>query len=193
MKKSLLHIIFAFLITSIFGQTQLLSEYDFDKGGYYILGQFYGADPHPLTDSIGEFYSNDITILNKLKHDWIFYKPLEFTSFCAYDYEIFICREGKILTSFAVNLDCEEIVTRKGSFDFNARLLRPFYGKLKKLYIKEHSFTTVQEARSFRKSILNAPTLIMTSAPAWINEENSGSVKWNPSDLTLRTYWTVKK
>ena len=172
MKKTILHILFLLLTVSTFGQTELLKDYDFNNGGYYILGTFSESDKNSLRDSIGEFYTDDITVLNKFKKDWTFKKPGKRYS-CGYHYNIFVCRKGQILESFSINLNCEEIVTDKGYFYFNANLLREFYGQLKKPHTKRHSFTTIQEAREFRKNILNDTTLIMTPEPLWTEYEGS--------------------
>jgi hypothetical protein len=172
MKTTLLHITFLLLTVSTYGQTQLLKDYDFNNGGYYILGTFSESDKNTLRDSIGEFYTDDITVLNKFKKDWTFKKPGKMYA-CGYHYNVFVCRQGQILESFSINLNCEEIVTDKGYFYFDANLLRQFYGKLKKPYTQRHSFTTIQEAREFRKSILNDTTLIMTPKPQWTEYEGS--------------------
>lgn len=133
MKTSLIHIIFSLLTASTFGQTQILKDFDFNNGGYYLLGTFSESNKNSIRDSIGEFYTDDITFLNKFKKDWTFNKiGNKYT--CGYHYNVFVCRQGQILESFSIKLNCEEIVTVKGYFYFDHNLLRQFYGKLKKPY-----------------------------------------------------------
>ena len=265
MKTTLLHFTFLFLTVSTFGQTQLFKDHDFNKGGYYILGTFSESDKNSLRDSLGEFYTDDIDVLNKFKMDWTFNEPGKMYA-CGYHYNVFVCRQGQILESFSINLNCGEIVTDKESFYFDPNLLRQFYGKLKKPYNEKYTFATIVEAREFRTSILEDTTLIMTPEPLWTVYEGSfrftykctegtkvcldedGEIfksieaeikkkypdemfildnvggswttieleiicnkslsdsfdlfyrdpeayfgKWKPFDLTLRTYWTVKR
>ncbi|MFB9079052.1 hypothetical protein ACFFLS_09855 [Flavobacterium procerum] len=172
MKTILLQIAFLLLTVSSFAQTQLLKDYDFNKKGYYILGTFSESDENSLRDSIGEFYTDDIAVLNRFKKDWVFKKPGKKYA-CGYHYDILVCRQGEILESFLINLKCKEIVTDKDYFYFDSNLLRQFYGKLKKPYGENHSFTTIQEARQFRESILNDTTLIMAPRPIWAAYEGS--------------------
>jgi len=172
MKTIILNITLLLLTVSIYGQTQVLQKYDFDKGGYYILGVFSESDRNSLRDSIGEFYTDDISILNKFKKDWVFKQPGKKYA-CGYHYEIFICKQGQILESFLINLNCNEIVTDKEYFYFDPDLLRQFYGKLKKPYSRELSFNTIIEAREYRTKIFKDTILIMTPNPLWTEYEGS--------------------
>ncbi|MHB1278966.1 MAG: hypothetical protein ACYC1Q_11280 [Bacteroidia bacterium] len=172
MKTILLHVSFLLLTSSTFGQTQILKEYDFDKGGYYILGTRSESDRNSLYDSLGEFYTDDVNILNTFKNTWTFSKPGKKYA-CGYHYTIFVCKGGHILKSIRVNLTCEELVTDEGYFYFDTNLLRQFYGQLKKPYSQRHTFKTITEARKFRLDILKDTTLIMTPNPCWTEYEGS--------------------
>ena len=168
MKTIILNIILLLLTVATYGQKQIFKKYDFNKEGYYLLGAFSASDESTLQDSIGEFYTDDISILNKFKKDWIFKEPGKRYA-CGYHYDIFICKQGKILESFSINLNCNEIVTDKGYFYFDPDLLRQFYGKLKKPYFKKLSFNTIIEARAYRTEILKDTTLIMISTRFGLN------------------------
>jgi len=172
MKSILLHITFLFLTVSTFGQTQLLKDYDFDSGGYYILGTFSESDKNSLRDSLRQFYTNDITELNKFKKDWTFKTPGKMYA-CGYHYNVFVCKQGQILESFSINLNCAEIATDKGYFYFDSNLLRQFYGKLKLPYTEYYTFSSIQEAREFREKILKDTRLIMSPKPQWTEYEGS--------------------
>lgn len=172
MKTIILNITFLLLTVSTFGQTQILKSYDFNKGGYYLLGTFSESDKNSLRDSMGEFYTDDITLLNKFKKDWTFKKPGKRYA-CGYHYTVYVCRNGQILESFSINLNCEEIVTNKGYFYFDPKLLRQFYGKLKKPFRKNLSFKSLTEARNYRSKILTNNALIMTHTPDWVKYEGS--------------------
>lgn len=172
MKTILLLFTFLLLKPSTFGQTQILKEFDFDNGGYYILGTRSDHQKNSLFDSIGEFYTDDIKILNTFKNTWIFSKPGKKYA-CGYHYTIFVCKGGHILKSIRVNLSCEELVTDEGYFYFDTNLLRQFYGQLKRPYSQRHAFKTITEAREFRLDILKDTTLIMTPNPRWTEYEGS--------------------
>jgi len=170
MKTIIFKIALLLLTVSAYGQTQLLKKYDFDKGGYYILGVLSESDRSSLQDSIEEFYTDDIAVLNKFKKDWVFKKEGKMYA-CGYHYTVFVCKQGDVLDEFSINLNCEEIATDKGYFYFNPNLLRQFYGKLKKPYSKRHNFNTIAEAREYRASILKDTTLIMTPKTLWTEYE----------------------
>ncbi|MES2727037.1 MAG: hypothetical protein V4643_08045 [Bacteroidota bacterium] len=172
MKTTLLHIIFLLLTVTTFGQTPLLKKYDFEKGGYYILGTFAEGDRNSLRDSIGEFYTDSIPILNQFKKEWTFKKPSPKYA-CGYHYEVSICKNGLILESFLINLSCNEIVSNNGYFYFDTKKLSVFYAKLKKPYRKSMDFISLTEARNYRTKILNNSSLIMSPTPNWIKFEGT--------------------
>lgn len=170
-----LPLIFLFLLLgpSVFGQVQVLKEYDFNEGGYYLLGQFSESDRNTLRDSLGEFYTDDIALLNQFKKDWIFSQPGKRYA-CGYHYRIYICKGGQALESFGINLNCKEIVGEKGYYYFNPDLLRKYYGKLKKPYSQNSTFQTLQEARAYWQKIKKDTRLIiMSPEPKWTRYEGS--------------------
>lgn len=170
MKTTILNIIFLVLTFSVFGKLQVFKEYNFDEGGYSLLGTFSESDENSLRDSLGEFFTDDITILNEFKKDWIFKKPGNMYA-CGYHYSVYICKNGQVLESFSINLNCEEIVTDEGYFHFNPNLLRQFYGKMKTPFSRNMSFKSLSEARDFRNKILTDSALLMTNSLDWIKFE----------------------
>ena len=59
-----------FLLISAFGmigQTAVFKDYNFDDGGYSILGIYSESDRSSLQDSMREFYTDDITILKQFQ------------------------------------------------------------------------------------------------------------------------------
>lgn len=170
MKTTFLYITFLFLTISTFGQTRLFKDYDFNKGGYSLLGTFSESDKNSLRDSIGEFYTNDTLLLNKFKRDWVFDVPGNMYA-CGYHYIVYLCNQGQIIESFAINLNCQEIATDVGYFYFDPKLLREFYGKMKKPFRRSYDFDSITEARNFRNEILKDTNLIMTTTPDWVRFE----------------------
>ena len=181
MKRLILQITFLLLVVTTFGQTQLLKAYDFDKGGYYLLGTFSESDENSLQDSLGEFYTDDISILNQFKKEWTFTEPGKKYA-CGYHYNIYICKDGLALESFSINLNCNEIVSDKGYFYFDSQKLRMFYGKLKKPIRKRKSFAEFKEARTYRDSILHNEKLIMSPTPNWAKYEGTFQFEYECED-----------
>jgi len=131
-----------------------------------LIGAFGESDPNKLRDSVGEFYTEDTSVLNIFKKEWVFDKPSPAYA-CGYHYSILICRKGAVLESDGVNLNCHEIATDTGYFYFDSQKLRPFIGKLKKLYVEHKHFNNVEEAREYRLNILKDKNLIYSSKPDW--------------------------
>ena len=123
-----------------------------------------------LADSLGEFYTNDTAVLNAIKKEWIFKKPSPQYS-CGYHYNILICKNGLVVESFSINLNCNEIATDKGYFYFETRQLRMFKDSFKKPFSKEVIFSSLTEARNYRAKILKDSLLIITQTPNWTKFE----------------------
>lgn len=153
-----------------FSQTQLLKDYEFEKGGYYILGLFSESDRNELRDSIGEFYTDSIPILNEFKQAWVFDKPSPKWA-CGYHYTLYICKDGLPIESFDINLNCNVIVSDNGYYYFDSQKLRMFKGKLKKPKAKFEKYISIAEARARRTEILSQPNLITTFTPRWTQYE----------------------
>ncbi|MBI1838551.1 MAG: hypothetical protein HYR91_14905 [Flavobacteriia bacterium] len=170
MKNIILQIFFITVTTFTYCQTQVLKEFDFNDGGYSILGVKWGGLKNSLLDSIGEFYTKDTSILNQIKTDWFFSIPGQMYA-CGYHYEIFICKNGLVLKSLRVNLECNEIVTDEAYFYFDSDKLRKFHGKFKIPLKKIETFENLTKARDYRDRILKNENLIMTPSPLWIKYE----------------------
>jgi hypothetical protein len=113
--KKYITIIFLLLKSLSFGKTQLLKKYDFDKGGYSLLGIRTGAAPNDLAEKLGDFYTNDIAVLNAIKKEWTFKKSgVGFA--CGYHYEVIICENGFELERFSINLEITLILTTPKRF-----------------------------------------------------------------------------
>ena len=170
--KHIIIVALLLLSSAVFGQTQLLGKYDFEKGGYCLLGLRSSSDRNGLADSIGEFYTDDIKVLNAIKKEWTFKKPSPKYA-CGYHYTVIICKKGQEIESFSINLNCNEIATNRGYFYFDASKLRMFKSNFKKPFRKVEMPTTLTEARNYRTQILSKPTLIYTPDPIWIKYEGT--------------------
>ncbi len=169
-KLIILFFVFFVCITSSFAQTRVFKDYNFNKGEYYILGAFAQSDENSLRDSLGEFYTNDIALLNEFKRTWVFYGSSPHY-FCGYHYAIYVCKDGLVVETIYVNLNCNEIVTKNGDFPFDSKKLSRFIGRLEKPLSTEIKFNSLSAVREYRNDVLNNQRLIMTETPKWVDYE----------------------
>lgn len=160
------------IASASFGQTQLLEKYNFDEGGYYLIGTHSESDYNALAKDLGEFYTDDIEVLNAIKKEWTFKRPSPQYA-CGYHYEVTICKNGLELETLLINLNCNVIVSDDGYFYFEAKQLEMFKDCLKKPFRKQEKFVSLAEARNYRNTILKDTTLILTPTPDWTKYEGT--------------------
>lgn len=165
-------ILLIFITNIAFGQTDFLGKYVFEEGGYYLLGTKSESDRNNLADSLGEWYTDDISTLNDFKSEWVFTEPGKKYA-CGYHYIVYLCKDGIALESFAINLNCNEIVGDKGYFYFETSKLEKFKNQLKKPIRNLKEFDNIDSARNYRNSILRDPNLIISPTPDWVRFEGS--------------------
>ncbi len=165
----------------VFGQVQVMKEYDFDKSGYYLLGMRSESDPNGLADTLGEFYTKDPSTLNDFKAAWTFTEPSPMYA-CGYHYEIHICKGGKSMESFVVNLNCNVIATEEGYFFFDTDKLRTFIGKLDRPRRRRDRFTSLVDARHYIDSILTDTALLHMPIPDWTRYEGEFQFRYPSTD-----------
>src|SRR5687767_1175882 len=110
-------ILLAFCFIPSFPQKSLFEKYRFEDGGYTLAGIFAHHSDHPIQKKIGEFYSDDVSVLNAIKKAWVFNKPQNQHA-CGYHYYFLVLKDGAEVDSFPVNLECKELVTADGSIYF---------------------------------------------------------------------------
>lgn len=180
---------FVLLFTSLYAktQTQIFKDYNFNEGGYSIVGTYLESDENFLQDSLGEFYTDDIAILNQFKNTWVFNKPSPKYA-CGYHYSISLCKNGESIQSFAINLNCNEIVTDDAYFFFPDKLLRQFYGKLTQVYTKQYTFETITEARNKRIELLHDSLILKVSYNNWVDFEGEFDFTFTCPDDCRKLY-----
>jgi len=153
-----------------FGQERIFDKYDFDSEDYILIGTLGHSDKSGLQDSLSEFYTTNTEILNEFKTEWVFNESSPFYA-CGYHFFVHICKNGKSIENFAINLYCNMISTSNGYFYFDSEKLRRFAGRLDKPIKKEINFETIEAGRVYLDSILRQKNLIMTLTPDWIKYE----------------------
>jgi len=189
MKRQILFLILLTLHIFASAQTQLLKDYDFEKGGYSLVGIHSSKIKNykdPLKDILDYFYTNDTTVLNKFKKEWVFTKSSAAAK-CDFQYVVHICKNGISIEHFNINLSCDEITCTKGTFFFDLNKLTSFKGKLKKAYQKIDEFKTVQEAREYKTSISTNKNLVFIVPPEWTEYDGLFSFDGTNADsITIR-------
>jgi hypothetical protein len=183
MKKNIFILILLIESFLSFGQVALFKEYDFNKGGYRILGIKNDITPKGLEDTIGDFYTDDISVLNLLKKEWIFEKSISPCA-CGFHYSVYVCKNGIELESFGINLFYKVIETNKGTFYFDSKKLRKLKNRLKKPIVESNEFSAISEARNERKQKLTSQNLILIETPDWLEYEGEFSISYNcPTEI----------
>lgn len=177
--KTLFQFIITFLISfSIYAQTAVFKNFDFNSEEYTIIGIRTESDRNSLADSIGDFYTDKIEILNQFKDSWVFEKPGKKFA-CGYHYKISVCKNGKEVKSVRVNLNCNEVVSEEGYFFFDSNLLRTFYGKLNKPKIIDKSFENNTIGNEYIDSIVSKKKLILVPELNWRKYEGQFSINYH--------------
>ena len=155
---------------------QLLKDYNFDEGGYYLLGTRSSPERNKIADSLGEWYIDDITTLNKIKKEWVFSTPGEQWA-CGYHYRIYLCKDGKKIDEFAVNLYCKEMLTKEGYFFFDPELIRSLNGNFMHPKPIDVNPSSLKAARELHDSLSNHDDLLWIDQPDWVRFEGSFKIK----------------
>lgn len=191
----LIFTLIAFSIYSIssIGQVEPLKKFDFSTGDYYLLGfSWGGSDENDLAKELGEWYTDDINVLEEFKTKWTFVE-LGKKYACGYHYEVHLCIDGKSVKEFLINLNCNEIVTDEGYFYFETDKLASLKDKLKKPTRKFQSFDSIDDARNYHQEILKNDSLIWTPNPEWLIFEGSFSFSYECEDKAIDCLDNEKK
>lgn len=167
-----------FLSVSVFAaisasaQHRPFDKYKFEDGGYTLAGVFGHHNDHPVQKEVGEFYTDDIGVLNAIKRSWNFPKPQKLYA-CGYHYYIVLLKDGKRVDDVAINLECNQIVTDKGSRYFRSQLLTSFAARLKPIFHRSDEFRTVAEARRYWQKSIADDAFVYAYPPKWLTYEGT--------------------
>lgn len=156
--------IFIFSIPMAQAQIQVFQEYDFSEGGYTLIGLDWGMG------AVEAWYSDDIALLDTFKSAWVFKKTQKAYA-CGYHYEVLLCKNGRALRSFFINLECKLITMDEGYFYFKPNKLLPFLDQCSKPQKKMKASDNLEAARAYYDEILNDPELIYAAPGDWLKYE----------------------
>jgi hypothetical protein len=176
----------------LIAQTSPLAKFRFEDGGYKFVGIFAHHDDHPLQKQLGEFYTDDVAVLNDLKRSWRFRRPQKDYA-CGYHYQFLILRNGIIQDSFVVNLECNQLRTDDRSLYFDLKKLSAFAGRFKPLRREEKEFASISEARAYLESARSASDFMYVQTPKWSEFEGKFSFNYRCPDRTPICYTEFPK
>lgn len=135
-----------------------------------MLGLYSESDKNTLRDSLHEWYIDDVQLLKELKTLWTFKKEAPYYA-CGYHYTIYICKDGKSLDDFSINLNCGTVVHDGKSYQFDNGKLRYLLGKKIGRFHTDRQLADILEAREYMDSIKNLPDLIYAPEEDWMKYE----------------------
>ena len=158
-----------------------LDKYPFDKGGYAIVGLLSESDGNDLQKEMGQFYTDDISVLNEFKKAWVFSKQSPISP-SDYHYVIYITHKGTIVEQFAVNLNSHVIATDKGYFYFDSDNLTAFKSRVKKPVAHNMSFKSISEGRNYLSFMSSNKNLVLAYEPIWKDFEGQFTFTYKDSE-----------
>jgi hypothetical protein len=166
----------------------LLKEFNFDNGGYFLLGHDGIKNTDSILGAYGDFYIDDIPTLNEIKSNWKFHPKKESRLKCKQFYALDICKNGYSEKELFIKNDCGKIIwfdedtnhinfytykLQEYEYAFSDSELIKFKNSFKKAFKEEKKFESLEQARNYRDSILNDTNLIMTDEDAWVKFEGT--------------------
>ncbi|RQO32067.1 hypothetical protein DBR32_00170 [Taibaiella sp. KBW10] len=150
-----------------FAQVKILESYDFTKPGYTLVGVVNDKDTLSGFDP-GNFYIDDITVLNRLKDSWYF-APGAIKPNCApaINYWFYITKDGKEEARMILNSQCDILFTEKDLYAFNKSTLLDVRNSLKPAVFRTEQFATIREARASWKKYSSQKKLVYIDTPEW--------------------------
>jgi hypothetical protein len=153
-------------------QYRPFDRFNFEDGGYTLLGIFEHHDDHPVQKKVGEFYTDNITVLNAVKKAWNFPRTQAMHA-CGYHYNIVLLHKGKRVEDLSINLDCKEVVTDKGSRLFDSSLLTRFSTRFTHLFSRSSNFSSIEAARDYWFRMRQNDDFVYAFEPEWLKYEGS--------------------
>lgn len=147
---------------------RLLEGHDFTTGAYALFGLVWGRERHEIQGALGNFYVDDISLLQELQESWAAGGPAPYHA-CGYHYTIYLLRDRHIVDSFSINLEvgCGSVVTGKGAYFFDPRLLVRYADRYARPVVEQAEYRDLKEARQALASLAGNPRLLLQPMPAW--------------------------
>lgn len=120
-------------------------------------------------DSTKSFLIKDRSQLTNLKSTWEGTETNDMLM-CWYDYFVYIVHNNKVKHQLRVNLECGQVVTDFGIFDFQENPFEQLQNKVP-IWVVSSEHKTLEEGRNFVTSL--SPSIILTSYEYWFDYNGS--------------------
>lgn len=151
-------------------QYRPFEKYNFDEGDYTLIGVFVHHKDHAVQKKVGEFYTSDIEVLKAIQKTWNFPRKQAMHA-CGYHYNILLLNNGEKVESLSINLECNEIITEKGSRYFDPSVMTNISNRVNKLITQSDEFASIQEAREYWQRIKQDENFVYALRPEWLDFE----------------------
>ncbi len=158
---------FVLSATCIEAQNGPFAGFNFDDGGYTLVGIFAHHSDHPVQKKIGQFFVRDIKVLKDIQRTWSFPREQRMYT-CGYHYNILLLKDGVRLEGLSINLECDEIVTAQGSRYFDSSHLIDLKSRVEPLKVMEKEFGSIEDARRYWNSLSDDPNFVFATEPKWV-------------------------
>lgn len=160
-------------------QFQPFKEYCFETGGFVLILK---SDYIPLinTDSLFNCYIENIYVLNEIKEEWKFDSVTPVRPMGPF-HSLILAKDKKIVTQYKISFSSETIETDSSKYDFNPHLLYKYRDFAKRFYLKEQTFTSIQEGRKETKNLNDKMGVILIQESDWMRFEGEFCFIYNCS------------
>lgn len=178
------------LSSATFGQQLILDSLNWDADEfkfYFVDKRGIEEEVEPLNpneqrttklpfeyqiDSVSSFLISDQQQLQSLRSNWKGY-PTDEMLLCWYDYFIYVVQNNKITNELRVNLECGQVVTDFGIFNFEGNPFEQLHTKTP-VWVMSSKHEQLEDGRNFINS-LNLD-IILTQFENWIKYDGYFSV-----------------
>lgn len=178
--KKIIPFVVLFILSSCsnLSSNKIFDDYEFEESEMAVLAIFWGGgeDDNGITKNFGEFYIDDISVLNELKSNWIFDKQ-GFSHACGYHYNIEVVENKKSKETLLINFNCNDISTKDGHYYFDEEYFDILKNKVKPLFSETKKFSNIDKARDYVIKIQNDKDLLLIyeKEPEWLTFEGNFS------------------
>ncbi len=172
------------------GRVHPFGGFDFKSGGYALVGEYQPEFSGALADKLGDFYTDDIALLERIGREWVTDGPAPFYA-CGADYSLYLLKAGKIVEHYSLNLQqgCNTIVfgqPSRHSYYFDPGKLAALAGKFKKPVIERKTFPTLEAGRAYFGTLAQRENFLMALEPDWVRYDGELHfvVACSPAELT---------
>lgn len=178
-----------FVAANASGSFAPFAKYRFEDGGYRLVAAFEHHNDHALQKQVGEFYTDDLAVLNEIKRDWSFTQRSPLYA-CGYHYFIVLMKDGKRVDDMSINLDCNSIVTADGPYRFPGKLLTKLRTKVRPVISKTEQFDDLSKARAAWDAYNKNAEFIYAYEPKWLRYEGTFVFKFPcPAEVGCSNDW----